>query len=279
MIRKTLLAAALAAPMGLMPFAAFAQAPGPWRYQGALYLYLPTIEGKTTFPQAAAGSDVSVTPEKILENLSGVFMGSLEANNGRWGLFTDLIYVNVSGSTSGTRDFSVGHRELPAGASGNIALDMSGSAWTLGGSYRLMTSPGGKMDLLAGARLLDIEQTTNWTLSGNIGSVALPGRAGTLSTSLSNWDAIIGVKGQIALGSSKKWFAPYYLDVGAGDSDRTMQASAGVGYTFSWGDVIAAWRYGRLQVQAWQTCRVVELQRARGRRSISLVGGSGCVIG
>lgn len=36
---------------------------------------------------------------------------------------------------------------------------------------------------------------------------------------------------------------PYYLDVGTGDSDLTWQAMGGMGYTFGWGELVAAWRY------------------------------------
>ena len=36
---------------------------------------------------------------------------------------------------------------------------------------------------------------------------------------------------------------PYYVDVGTGDSDLTWQAIGGIGYAFSWGEVLAAWRY------------------------------------
>jgi hypothetical protein len=129
------------------------------------------------------------------------------------------------------------------GASANANFDLKGSVWTLGGSYRLMTTSSTKMDLLAGARLLDIKQKLSWDLTGNIGAVPLPGRAGNLDASIKNWDAIIGLKGKVALGNENKWFAPYYVDVGTGDSDLTWQANAGIGYSFHWGEVIAAWRY------------------------------------
>ena len=36
---------------------------------------------------------------------------------------------------------------------------------------------------------------------------------------------------------------PYYLDLGTGNSQFTWQAVAGVGYSFSWGELFAAWRY------------------------------------
>ena len=45
------------------------------------------------------------------------------------------------------------------------------------------------------------------------------------------------------LGSSGHWILPFYLDVGAGDSDLTWQAAAGVSYAYKWGDLTALWRY------------------------------------
>ena len=36
---------------------------------------------------------------------------------------------------------------------------------------------------------------------------------------------------------------PFELDAGAGDSDYTLQAQAGLGYTFRWGDLVFAYRY------------------------------------
>jgi len=47
----------------------------------------------------------------------------------------------------------------------------------------------------------------------------------------SNWDAIVGARGAVDL--TEKWHLFGYLDIGAGDSDLTWQAMAGIGYT-SW---------------------------------------------
>ena len=33
------------------------------------------------------------------------------------------------------------------------------------------------------------------------------------------------------------------VSVGAGDSDYTWQAMAGIGYSFGWGDILGSWRY------------------------------------
>jgi len=42
---------------------------------------------------------------------------------------------------------------------------------------------------------------------------------------------------------TKKWYLPFYGDVGTGDSDLTWQVLAGIGYKFKWFDVVAAYRY------------------------------------
>ena len=39
------------------------------------------------------------------------------------------------------------------------------------------------------------------------------------------WDAVVGIRGQFEL--SGRWFMPFHLDVGTGDSDVTWQTTAG----------------------------------------------------
>jgi hypothetical protein len=40
-----------------------------------------------------------------------------------------------------------------------------------------------------------------------------------------------------------KLFLPYYLDAGAGSSKFTWQGMLGIGYAFSWGDLLLVYRY------------------------------------
>jgi hypothetical protein len=54
---------------------------------------------------------------------------------------------------------------------------------------------------------------------------------------------MVGLKGRVNFGQDRKWFVPYYADVGTGDSDVTWQAFGGLGYAFDWGDLVAVWRY------------------------------------
>jgi hypothetical protein len=232
----TLVAAAL------LPATAGAQSSENWQFGASIYLYLPTISGKTTFPQGA-GSDVAVDADKILDSLSGAFMGNFEARKGRWGGFTDVIYVDLSQSKSGFRDMTVGGNQLPAGVSGNADFSLRGTAWTLAGSYRLVPDQRAPVDVFVGTRMLDVREKLTWQLSGNVSSIPTPGRAGTNEAKLQNWDFIVGAKGRWAFGNERKWFVPYYFDVGTGDSDSTFQAVAGIGYSFGWGDVVGSWRY------------------------------------
>lgn len=227
----------------LPPGAAAAQAsPDDWQFRALIYGYLPTISGSTTFP-AGTGSGINADADKIIDHLKFAFMGTLEAQNGRWGAFTDVMYLNVGGSKSGTRDLTIGGVELPAGVSSNASLDIKATVWTLAANYRVLAAPDAGYDVFAGARLLTIKERLGWEFSANVGPVMGPGQTGSSETKLDNWDAIVGVKGRLNFGQSREWFVPYYVDVGTGDSNLTWQAIAGIGYAFRWGEVVAAWRY------------------------------------
>lgn len=239
---RTLAAASLCLAALLASHASSAQGSDEWKFQAVVYLYLPSIDGETVFSGSGGGSDASVDASKFLENLNFAFMGSFEADKGAWGLLTDVIYVDIGDSESPSRDISIGGT-LPVGVAANIHYGLDGWLWSLAGSWHAVSTPAHELNLIAGARLIDIEQTIDWQLSGNVGSIALPDRAGDRAAGIRNWDAIVGLKGRAMFGAGQRWFVPYYLDVGTGDSSLTWQAMAGVGYAFGWGSVIGAWRH------------------------------------
>jgi len=86
---------------------------------------------------------------------------------------------------------------------------------------------------LAGFRYVGIDTELKLDIIGSDGVVDTSSRS---SRDLTEWDGIVGVKGQIRLGDGR-WYMPYYLDVGTGSSNWTWQALLGVGYAFDWGDV------------------------------------------
>jgi hypothetical protein len=69
-----------------------------------------------------------------------------------------------------------------------------------------------------------------------------PGITLPASTSGDIWDGIVGLKGSVNL--SKRWFVPYYADIGTGDSDLTWQAMAGISYRAAhWADIALTYRH------------------------------------
>ena len=216
--------------------------PGAWRYGASLYGYLPSVNGTSSSPADPGGTPINISLDQILD-LEFALMGAFEAHNGRWGVFTDLVYINFGGSKQQSRDFTIGTVGLPAGTTANLDLDLKGLVWTLGGQYRVFSDRALTVDALAGARLLEVRTTTRWNISGNLGPIAASGRTGSSENKSSEVDGIVGVKGRMSLGSSGHWTLPFYLDVGAGGSDLTWQAAAGVSYAYKWGELTAMWRH------------------------------------
>ena len=248
---RTLLATLAAGAFALQPLCSEAQTSAPrgaWRYQVSIYGYLPSVDGTTRFPPNADGGGGGNLPSLdvdlggITDNIQGFFMASFEADNGRWGMFTDFMYLHAGNDRQNSRDFTIGG-VLDASTSANLGWDLSGSIWTLAGKYRVHASPTTPVDFLFGARRAEITQELTFDISGSIGTLPPAARSGRAEHSETLWDGIIGVKGRHVFGPGRRWSLPFYLDVGAGESKLTWQAAAGVGYAFSWGEISMLWRY------------------------------------
>ncbi len=225
-----------------LPLSAQAQMKADELEWGAsIYGWFPSVSGQTAFP--TGGTSISVDADKLLENLKFTFMGTLEVQKGPWGVWTDVIYMNLGNSKSATRDFILPQRAIPADVSANFDYDLKAWLWTIAGTYSLVKKPEYSLQALLGARMIDAKQSLDFNFNGNIASLGLPTRSGSAEVTLTNWDAIIGVKGRASFGDGLKWFVPYYLDVGTGQSKLTWQGIVGVGYAFNWGSIVAAWRY------------------------------------
>jgi len=222
----------------------------PWEFQASLYLYLPTLSGSTMFPPQDGAGGINIDTGTLLNNLKLTFMGSFEARKEPWGAFTDVIYIDLGNTRTVSRGFYIGGLPLPAGVTANAEFDIKGWLWTLAATYRPISTGQYTLDVLAGTRLLDITPKLSWHLAGNVGSVTPPDRAGSRESGGSNWDAIAGIKGRASFSADRRWFALYYLDVGTGNSRFTGQAMAGAGYTFQWGELLAAWRYIDYQMKS-----------------------------
>jgi len=228
----------------LLSLPAIAHGQDAWRFQGVIYGYLPTVSGETAFSD---GSDddggVGVDADAILENLEFAFMGSFAASKGPWGAFADVVYADIGATKSGTRAVTIGGGRIPVDASAKVEYDLRGWCWTAVGTYAVAEREHASLQAVAGVRMLDLAQDVAWRVSGNVDSIPVDAREGTSGSSLENWDAVVGARGRVTFGSEDRWFLPYYVDLGAGDSSFTWQAVGGLGYTLGWGDVLAAWRH------------------------------------
>ena len=237
-----LAACALSLAAATLSPTASAQISDDWRFQAIIYGYFPDIGGTTKFPERG-GASINVDASTLIDNLKFTVMGTFSAQKGRYGFFTDVLYLNVGGSNSNTRNVSVNGHELPIAVNSSLDLDLKGTIWTLAGSYRPVSDPSMTVDLLAGARLLDLRETLGYNFSADVGPIVGPGRSGTSEVSVSYWDAVVGTKGRFNFGNNREWFVPFYADIGTGQSDLTWQVFGGLGYSFSWGQVLAGWRY------------------------------------
>ena len=216
---------------------------GAWQFTATIYGWVPTIDGKANFPDDKGSTDFHASKSDVLNHLKMTFQGSFDAHNGRWGIFNDIVYVDLGGVKSHSRDFSIGNIGIPATASADLSLDLKAAVWTVAGEYRVASDSAWTVDLLGGARMLRIKPTLGYSITGDLGPVVLPGREGSKEVDARAWDAIVGVKSRYAFGDDGKWFMPFYLDVGTGQTQFTWQISGGIGYSYDWGSVFATWRY------------------------------------
>jgi len=228
------LAAALPAAAQVDPF------DGSWHYSVTPYLWLPNVNANLShdFPRLQTDQlKTEIGPNDYLENLEFGLLVTGEVRKGRWSAFTDLIYLDFGNQDTKVRDITGprGRELLDLGV--QAQTDLSTTLWTLAGAYTVIQKPEFNMDVLLGFRYLELDTDLKWTF---VWDSALPEldlvRAGKVSENKENWDAIIGVKGQILFGNTP-WFMPYYLDIGTGDSDWTWQALLGIAYRFDWGNV------------------------------------------
>ena len=215
--------------------------PDETRFRATIYGYFPGLSGTTEFPSGAGGPSITVNAKDLLEDLKMAFMGTLEMRSGKWGGLVDWVYADVGSQKAGTREFSIHGQQLPVGLTANLSLDVKTNILTLAGTYSFIESPSYSTGLVFGARMLDMDNTLDWSFVGT-GPAGIA-RTGRSEVSATNWDAIIGARGRAHFGSTLAWFVPYYVDIGTGNSKVTWQAMTGLGYSFGWGDAIVVWRY------------------------------------
>lgn len=220
----------------------------PWTFSLTPYLWLPNLNGDLRYdlPEDGGRLDVELGPNDYLSNLKFLMMLSGDARNGRYSVVSDVLYLDFSDEDSSVRALDLGNAEIPIAPEVNVGTRSSfrGTAWTLAGGYAVSGNPKSTLDLIGGFRYIGIRATSDWDISTTIsapdGSTVLA-RTGGIRKDADLWDGIVGLRGRVNLGD--RWHLPYYLDAGAGASQMTWQAMAGVTYSYGWGDLGLSYRH------------------------------------
>jgi hypothetical protein len=213
---------------------------GNWHSTFTIYGWLPGVSADLRF-KLPNGDATTKTDNNVLENLSGALMVQAAVRNGEWGFFGDLDWVKFDNEKG--RFTSIGGEHVGADLNLDTRWNLKGGMLTLGGLYNIGHGQWGFTDLVFGGRYLWIKGNLSWDFSatgagGNFGIAD----SGHLSRQTHVSDAVIGLRGRWDIGDGR-WFVPYYIDAGTGDSDFTGQAIVGIGYSYDWGGISLVWRH------------------------------------
>jgi hypothetical protein len=212
---------------------------GAWAWRLALNGWLPTVHSSTQLDLPGGGNiSTEADPSGYLSKLQFAFMGTLEGRRGAWSFLADALYLNLGDVKSKVRSIT--------GPGGNVSIpidngtrsDLKGFIGTLEAGYAILQTPRAHADVVGGVRYANLKTSVDWQLSGPTGSLA---NEGAVEATKDVLDGVVGVRGKADLGGN--WEFRYYVDAGAGSSQFTWQALAGIGYQFGWGDVVVGYRH------------------------------------
>lgn len=214
---------------------------GEWHSALTLYGWLPSVSADLRFEVPGTGRVTTKSDNSLFDKLEGAAMIQGEVRRGEWGFFGDVDWIKF-GDQKG-RFTNIGGDAIGGSANLDSRWNMKGGMLTLAGLYNINHGAWGFNDVLFGARYIWIKSNLSWdfALLGDGGNVDIE-NSGHVSRNSHATDAVVGFRGRYNLGDGK-WYVPYYVDAGTGDSTFTGQALVGVGYAFGWGGMTFAWRY------------------------------------
>jgi hypothetical protein len=213
----------------------------PWQFAVTAYAYLPAISGTAYFPVTSVGANFALNQSDLIDHLKMAFMGAFEARRGSWGLFTDVLYLDLGQRNTNIHDFTIGDIGIPAATTSDVSIDMKSWIVNVVGEYRVLSQGESKLDVVAGVRYLYLKERLEWNFTGSLGSLPESARSGNEEISDNNLNAIVGIKGQVQ--GDGGWRLPYYIDVGTGTSQFTWEGATGLAYQFHWGELSFLYRY------------------------------------
>jgi hypothetical protein len=186
-----------------------------WEFRLTPYLFATGLDGQIGFGDALPPTTVSASFSDVLDL---AFMLYGEAKKGRWGVWGDAMYVDLG--VENEQPFPI------VLIYSGIALDVSLTTFSAGGSYSLLNTGDGSLDLVAGGRHWSVDQ--DLTFVGF--SESVPDK--TISAGDSWTDPVIGLRGRTNI--SDRWNLNGQVVGGVGgQSESSIDVFANIGYAFN----------------------------------------------
>ncbi|MBW1790529.1 MAG: hypothetical protein JRK53_28660 [Deltaproteobacteria bacterium] len=192
-----------------------------WEFILEIYFWMAEIDATT-----AGGQDLEFDFDTIMENLDLTLMAAIGTRKDKWNFLIDVLYLDISESSDSNINpvLQLTDRGLEGWGVNPVV------------AYEIMGGEKGSLQLLAGARYLGIDVDLEFETLPPLGPKKIKD-----SGSVDVWDGIVGVRGYLNL--KGRWFVPYRLDIGTGDSDFTWHAFTGIGYQFDTFKLLAVYRH------------------------------------
>lgn len=196
-----------------------------WSFSFAPYVWFAGLKGTVATLPGLPSVPVDASFSDILDNTDFTFMGAGEARKGRYGLFVDIVYLDLEAS-AGT----------PGPVFSSATLEAKTLTALLAGEYRLVEEERGWLDVLVGTRIWSVETT----LTLNAGLLPSASRTDT-----ETWaDPVIGFKGNVALWENLRLAAWGYVGGFGIASHYVYDLFGALEYRFrDWISVAAGYRY------------------------------------
>jgi len=239
--RRMLVGCALGVVTAVGPAHAAPAESESWQFALTVYGYLPSISGTAYFLVPSTGTNFNLNQADLIDNLKMTFMGAFDAHRGSWGMFADVLYLDLGRRNTNVHDFTIGDVGIPADTTSDVSIDMKTWIANAAAEYRVTSRGESTLDIVAGLRYLSLTERLQWNFTGSLGSLPEAARSGNQEISSKIVDGIVGVKGQLR--GDGGWMMPFYVDVGTGGAPFTWQGAIGLAYMFHWGELGLLYRY------------------------------------
>ena len=181
-----------------------------WTFSVTPYFWAAGLSGETSafdLPVVSIDADFS----DILNNLDFAAMAIVDARNGRYSIFGDLIYTKLSADSA-----------TPLGlAATTVDLTAKTFAGLVGAGYSVLEGPAGHLDVVAGIRVWSVDTELGFSGPGPLGGRSFSDGA--------TWvDGLVGVRGNYSF--TPQFYLTGWALVGAGEADIDWDVAGGVGY-------------------------------------------------